>query len=299
MTASVPRILSPDSPKQNPNTKVVGWHYDYLLRAGALADGATSKVLDLQIQPGSPFCLRAIGGYDVEQDERAGPAVSPLTGGFIEFTDSQDQWLATHEIGISGDWPTGGLNTLYEPVYQQIVYGPASVISVRLTNSSGADWADPRIVFRGTHLYYKDRIYAPTYPKCYTAFPYEFPVTFNITPSGANQTFRDLPLSIAANAPKGVTGADFVFRGGVLSLVSGSMADLEFTIRDQAGRPYSNDYIHHNWLFSTNLAERPGIFYPEIYLPKDRILLFDLFQGENAAFNVQLSAMGVRVFPSK
>ena len=294
MTATVPRILAPDSPRQNPNTKVVGWHYDYQLRCGAISNGATSKVLDLLIQPGSPFCLRGIGAYNVT----AGFVASPLTGGLIEYTDSQDQWLATEEVGISGDWPTGGVDALYEPVYQQIVYGPASTIQVRLTNNSGGDWADPRVVFRGTHLYYKDRIYSPTYPKCYTAFPYEFPVEFNITPTAAGQTFRDLPLK-ATQAGPGVTGADFVFRGAVLSLLSGSMADLEFQIRDQAGRPYMNDFIHHRWLFSTDLAERPGIWYPEIYLPKDRILLFDLFQGENAAFDVQLSAMGVRVFPSK
>jgi len=286
---TAPRILGIDSPPQNVNAPVVPWHYDYLLRFGAIADG-DSKIIDLIIQAGSPFVLRGIGGYNVEPGEGEEPTtVLPLTGGFIEFTDSQDQWLFSNAVSITADWPGGGLNAQYEPVYQQIVYGPASTIQVRLTNSSGADWADARVVFRGTHLYFKERVYSQTYPKCYTAYPYEKQIQFDITPTAAGQTFRDQPFI--------VTGADYVFRGAVLSLISGSMADLEFIVKDQYEHPYSSDFIHHSWLFSTSLAQRPGIWYPEIYLPKDRMLLVDIFQGANAAFNVQLSTMGTRIFP--
>jgi len=284
MTA--PRILGANSPRQNPNAPIVGWHFDYQLRIGPLAHGAISAVLDLPVQLGAPFCLRAIGGYNIAADTFL---TAPLTNGFIEFTDSQDQWLATDLIGISGDWPSGGTDALYEPVYEQIVYGPNSVIQVRIRNGSAADWHDPRLVFRGTHLYFKDRIYSPSYPPCYTAFPYEFPLDFDASVSAAGQTFRDIPLT--------VTGADYALRGAVLSLVAGSIEDLEIQLKDQSGRPYSNDFIHHKWLFSTDLAQRPGIFYPEIYLPKDRILLADFFQGENEDFHIQLSTMGARIFP--
>lgn len=283
MTA--PRILGQDSPAQNPAAPVRGWHYDYKLAIGALANGATSAVLDLQINPGTPFCLRGIGGYTVARNS----VTTQMAGAFVEFTDSTDQWLATEQVGTSGDWPTGGNNALYEPVYQQVTYGPNSVIQVRITNSSGADWDSAFLIFRGSHYYYGDRIYSPTYPDCYTSFEYQFPIELNFNPAAANQEFRDLPLT--------VSGADYVCRAAVLTLISGSMADLEFKLKDQAGRPYSNDYIHHAWLFSSAQAERPGLFYPEIYLPKDRILLVDCQQGEHAAFNVQLSTMGARVFP--
>ncbi len=281
MTA--PRILGQNSPPQNPNSRVIGWHFDYLLRIGPVANGQT-VVVDLPILPGAPFCHRAIGGYNVAENS----VTTPLSHCFVQWTDPNDQWLATEQVGISGDWPGGGLNALYEPVYQQMVYGPGSVIQVRFTNNSGGTLTDPRLVFRGTKLYYRDRIYSVSYPECYTSQPYEFPVNFDITPSGAGQTFRGIPLQ--------VTGADFVFRGATLSLVSGAMSDLEFQLLSQDGRPHSSDFIHHAWLFSTNLAERPGIFYPEIYLPKDKLLLFDVFQGANAAFNVQLNAIGARIF---
>jgi hypothetical protein len=282
---TTPRIMSANSPPQA-QTKVVGWHYDYLLRCGAILNGQTVQ-LELIMLPGAPFCLRGIGGYHVE----AGPIVSPLTGGFLAITDSNDAYLMNQAIGLTGDWGTGGQNALYEPVYQQLVYGPGSALQVNLTNSSGGNWADARLVFRGTKLFYKERVDAASYPACYTALPYTHSLLFAI---GANQTLNDQPME--------VKGADLVFRGASIELNAGlrvgnSMADLEFKIHDQEGRPYSSDYIHHSWLFPTAFAQRPGTFYPEIYLPKDRILLFDLFQGGATTADVNLAIQGARIFP--
>lgn len=276
-----PRILGADSPPIRPN-RVIGWHYDYQVRCGALANGHTNDSLELNIAPGAPFCLRGIGGYNVA----SGPVVAPLTGGFLQFSDSRDAWLQSNPAGISGDWPRGGQNALYEPVYRQVVYGPGSTLRIRLTNSSGADWADARLVFRGTKLYYKDAIYAESYPDCYRTIPYDQSLTFTVP---ANTTLPEQPLQ--------VTGTDFAFRGGLIEVVSGSMADLECQITTQDNKPFSNDYIHHAWLFSTALAQRPGVFYPEIYLPKDKVLLFNLQQNGGAPVTVNLVCQGARVFP--
>ncbi len=284
MTAT-PRIMSANSPPSK-GGRVVGWHFDYQLKLGAIANGQRVQ-LELLIELGAPFCLRGIGGYKVQ----AGPVVSPLTGGFLTISDSRDLVLMNQLIGISGDWPTGGNNALYEPVYQQVVFGPESVMNVVLTNSSGVDWADARLVFRGTKLYYRDRIHSVSYPSNYTCFPYEQSLNFSVA---ASQTLRDQPLT--------VNGTDFVFRGAALELNASaqggnSMADLEFKMRDQEGRPYSNEYIHHAWLFPTAFSQRPGTFYPEIYLPKDRILLFDLKQGGATTADVNLALQGARIFP--
>lgn len=282
---TIPRILAPNSPPQQPG-RVVGWHFDHLLKLGAISNGQT-VTRELLIQAGAPFCLRGIGGYNIA----AGPIVSKLTGGFIAISDSRDAFLMNQTIGITGNWPTGGQNALYEPVYQQLVFGPGSTINVQMTNSSGGDWADARLVFRGTKLFYRDRMNMVSYPRCYTCFPYQYSLNFAIA---ASATVPDQPLT--------VTGTDFVFRGAALELAASarggnSMADLEFKIKDQDGRQYSNDYIHHAWLFPTAFSQRPGTFYPEIYLPKDRILLFDLQQGGATTADVNLAIQGARIFP--
>lgn len=291
---TVPRVMAPNSPAANPS-KVIGWHFDFVLRVGALANNATI-LLDLVIPPGAPFCLRGIGGYDVVPGEAAPPTVVPLTDAFIAFTDQTDNWLQTQQIGTTGDWSTGGQDALYEPVYNQVTYGPNSVIQVRVTNLSGAGFTDAYIVFRGTKLYYQDLIYTPTYPDRYNGVPYLFPIQWPIDPNalpnitiGASRTIRDIRIQ-----PK---GADFVFRGGTMALIEGSNADVRLLFRDQWGRPYASDFIHWQWLLSNDLAQRPGIFYPEIYIPKDRILLVDVQQNEAATAVMNLVLNGQRVFP--
>lgn len=279
--ARPPRIMGAESPPIR-RSAVVGWHFDFLVRCGAISNGQTRDNIELNIPPGAPFCLRGIGGYNVA----AGPVVAALTGGFLQFTDSRDAWLQSQSIGISGDWARGGQNGLYEPVYEQIVYGPGSTMRIRLTNSSGGDWADARLVFRGTKLYYKDVLAPRSYPPCWRGFPYDQSLTFTV---GANTTLPEQPLII--------NGTDFVFRGAEIDSTSGSMADLEIQIATQDQKPYSNDFIHHLWLFPTQLSQRPGVFYPEIYLPKDKVLLFNLQNNAAGSVTFNLNCQGARIFP--
>jgi hypothetical protein len=304
MTA--PAVLAPNSPRRSSNAKVVGWHYDYQLKLGAIANGATTPDIELQIKPGAPFALRGIGGYNVPAPGGGGAiAVAELAGAFIQYTDASDNWLQTALVGTGNstiaagnfvaDWPTGGQNALYEPVYNQLMYQPGAVITVRVTNASGADWADPRIVFRGTKFFYQDLIYSPCYPKCYTAIPFQVPLTWGTATDliriAAGATVRNIPLL--------VTGADFVLRGGMLTIdtsVASAIGDLELLIRTQDDKNYANDFIHWQWLLS-GLAHRPGVFYPEIYLPKDRMLLVDAKQGEALAASFSLVFTGERIWP--
>ena len=42
MTA--PRILGQNSPAQNPYSKVIGWHFDFVLHVGAITNGQTLSI---------------------------------------------------------------------------------------------------------------------------------------------------------------------------------------------------------------------------------------------------------------
>jgi hypothetical protein len=285
MTA--PQILGGNSPRNQPGASpVIGWHYDYQLRCGAIANGAQTPEIELQIEPGAPFCLRGIGAYNVA-NAVGNYAASELAGAFLEYTDSQDNWLQTTLIGTNGDWPTGGFNAQYEPVYNQLVYGPGSVLSVRLANLSGANWQDARIVFRGTKLYYKERVYNRCYPPCYSQLPWE--QVLNLTFAGAGNQ-QSIPVQ--------AKGADIVIRGANIAFDSPSDAgDFEVLIQGQDEFPYANDYIHWAWLFPQNLANRPGIWYPEIYVPKDRMILVNAQQINATELNPQISFVGARIWP--
>lgn len=284
---AAPRILGANSPRQPIGSKVCGWHYDYVLNIGALANGATLQQAELPILLGAPFCLRGIGGYNIA----AGTFVtSQLNGAYIEYTDSFDNWLQTNLVGTGfaanqvGDWLTGGQNAQYEPVYNQVVYGPNAVISVRITNNSGGNWDNAFLIFRGTKLYYDDRIDTFCYPKCYTTTPFE-----------RVQNFTVPALSTLQNQIIEIDNSDFVLRGGVM--IGTNVNALQVRLKDQNEHPYSSDFVHWQWLFSSFLAHRPGVWYPEIYLPKDRTLLIDFLQPQNAIATANIAFNGQRIWP--
>jgi hypothetical protein len=284
--SSAPQILAPNSPIQKPDVRIVGWHFDYQLRCGAIPNGAQTPEIELPIDPGAPFCLRGIGGYNVTA---GGPpsTVQELTDAFIQYTDSQDNWLQTTLIGTAGDWPTGGFQAQYEPVYNQLVYGPGSVLSVRLANLSGGNWDDARLVFRGTKLYHANRVYSECYPKCFNQLPWEQVLNINFAANG-----QLLSIPLIAN------GAGVALRGFSIAFDNPANAvNLEMRLRDQYEKPYSNDWINFAWLFSQNLANRPGCFYPEFYLPKDRLMLVDANMNDDLELSINLVAMGARIWP--
>lgn len=291
----VPRIMGANSPPARPS-RVVGWHFDYQVRFGSVVAGAKSALIELPIQLGAPFCLRGIGGYNIAD----GGVAAALNDVLVTFSDSNDNFLQNQAIGVtntgSGDWLEGGLNALYEPVHNQVVYAPNSVLQVQVTNNGADTLADPRIVFRGTKLYYDELIYCPSYPPRFSSQPFQYSVQFPIDPLGtgtitigASTTLRSVPVQ--------AFGTDFVLRGGVFTPVSGSTADIEILLRDQYERPYANDFIHWNWLFSSAFAQRPGVWYPEIYIPKDRMILMDIQQNVASQGVFALTFEGSRVFP--
>lgn len=301
----VPRTMGKDSPPAR-RGRVIGWHYDYLVRVGSIAAHTKGPLVDLAIMPGAPFCLRGIGGYNVVPAGAGPPVVSRLNDCLLTWADSSDNFLQNQPIGmgpgglmganVGGDWPTGGINALYEPVYNQVVFAPNSVLQFQVTNNSLATLGDVRIVFRGTKLFYDERIYCPSYPSRYTSQPFQYPVQFPFS-STALSTITVPASTILRSIQVPAQGTDFVLRGGVMEVITGSIADVEIKLMDQSERPYSNDFIHWNWLFSNQFAQRPGIWYPEIYLPKNRMVLMDIQQVEAAEGVFSLVFEGSRVFP--
>lgn len=264
--------------------RVIERHFDYVIDAGAIANGETKRDIQIQLQLDAPFCLRGLGGYVINE---AGTAVTGLGGGFLQFDDSELRWLQSDLTAMTADIVVSGRNAQYSPYWRQSVYPKGSVVSFQLRNASGGDWFKTRLVFRGAKLFYEGQVWSPTYPSCYETLPFELSLTPAVT---ALQTLPDNLITIQGDA-------DVVIRGAVATPVSGSIANLEFRLKDWRDNYYSNDFINYRWLFSQNLAQRPGIFYPEIYVPRNAQFLYDMRQGQNAAGSLNLSLIGAKVFP--
>jgi hypothetical protein len=83
---------------------------------------------------------------------------------------------------------------------------------------------------------------------------------------------------------------------------------MSIILRDYNGMPYMNDWVDVNVLFGTSGtaiplllgtgAGRPGIIYPEIYLPENRQLLIDVQQSATgtAGADLLINFIGAKVF---
>ena len=100
-----------------------------------------------------------------------------------------------------------------------------------------------------------------------------------------------------------------------------TLAEVAITLKDHAKQPYSNDFVPFDILFGTGAFPavvpvgptpsfvtpfatgpgQPGLFYPEIYVPKNHQLLYDLQRadgavGSNVAEDFTFNFIGGKVF---
>ncbi len=164
---------------------------------------------------------------------------------------------------------------LISPVRPNIIYPPESVITMDVqTLNPAVNNPSAIVIFCGTKLYKQGSIWAPTYPKKFTARPY---LNSLLVP---NVTISSGPV---LNQPFLVErDADFVFQMGMYSDVNAasggvpnSLVDLGIRMKDAFGQAYTNVYIPAPLLFPFMTAQQPGFAYPEVYIPKDQLLLFD------------------------
>jgi hypothetical protein len=171
------------------------------------------------------------------------------------------------------------------------------MLDLRYTGATEVD--NLQFFFRGYKLYPKGTVPAYTYPaKC------------------ASQTFS-YPVFVSQLGPTVLTGgmrrnqiftvkqdADFVLRGGQSFMpstngdASRTLAEVSIVLKDADKHPYSNDFMPLDVLWgtggigesvpisTTSVApfgtgpQSPGLFYPEIYVPKNQQLLYDLKRAE-------------------
>jgi hypothetical protein len=252
----------------------------YQLRTG-LIPATSTGILDFQIPTDSdaPFCLRGFGVY------------FPC-GGAIQLRFARpDERYVQRTFGVALAGPQGGLvsdeaiGTEWAPVFPNIVFSVQSAILVQLQNISGADIHDCRLVFVGTKLFQEGVVWSRQYPPKYRLLPFSYPIPLSIPPMSTQGPIIAPP---ALNAD-----ADFVWQGGTFSDGLGGAAtnDIGFRVRDDSGKYYMNDFIWAQQLFGFNFGERPGLTYPEIYIPKNERIFFDVQRGDPGGVNAPNSTL--------
>ncbi len=286
-------------------------HQDYILEIPSLPSGKSVQSLPLPLDTDAPFLARARGLHIAPPTSTRSQAnVRQLR---FRYKNQAGEYLANQPVQTPADFALAfGQNGLYRPIYPQQPYPPGSVIEVDVFND-GPDITNLQVIFRGVKLFRDGALPNPTYPSQCRAFDFTYQ-TGKGTPTDA-ALILDTTSELRQQVLNIKSDADFVLRAGQAGLwtssgLSGTYSTNGYTelyvrLYDQDFKAFSNVPIHIDWLFGnaggTQLPgftalgnSAPGLFYPEIYLPKNSTMYFDLFRRDAPYVGVT-DALPVRI----
>jgi hypothetical protein len=280
-------------------------HQDYILTIPLIPAGKNVQGIPLTLDTDAPFSLRS-------RALRVVPVAPTLNQNQVlstrmRYTNSKGGYLAQAPIQAPQDFNFAfGNGAQWRRVWQEVAYPPGGNINVDFYNDSNQDMTNLQVMFRGVKLFREGSIDAPSYPANCTARDFTYQSGQGTNPNQAGllnplvlptvAQLRNIPFQIAGDA-------DFVLRAGQLGLWTSSgfggvystngYVELYVQLFDANLKPYSNVPIHVDWLFGNaggcnnpgfvalgNSA--PGLFVPEIYIPRNQALYFDLFRNDTA-----------------
>jgi hypothetical protein len=294
-------------------------HFDYVLgpnQDARLASVAAGQVLTgvlLPISSNAPFVLT---GRAVRHKYSSALTQANLKGLKTRWTGPTRDYRVQNYVRESLQCAYYGQGGNPKPIVPGILFPPRSVLMLDLINTGASAITNLSFYFRGFELYAPGSVPAYTYPQRMASQTFAYPV--QVTSLGVSETRLNQIFTCKQDA-------DFVLRGGqgiTISSAGGrTLAEVAITLKDHAKQPYSNEYVPLDILFGTGAFPavvpvgptpsfvrpfgtgpgQPGLFYPEIYLPKNHQLLYDLQRddgsgGSNQAETFTFNLIGGKVF---
>lgn len=293
-------------------------HYDYVLgpnqdaRLHSVAAGAVITGLFLEMDSDAPFVLT---GRAVRHAYTSALTQTNLRGVKTKWTGPTRDYRHQGYILESLQMAYYGQFGNPKPIVPGILYPPRSVLILDLKNT-GAAITDLSFYFRGFKLFPQGAVPAYTYPRRFASQTFSYPVP--VSQLGVSETRLNQIFTCKQDA-------DFVLRAGqgiTISSVGGrTLAEVAIRLKDHQKNPYSNDFVPFDILFGAGAFPavvpvgptpsfvrpfgtgpgQPGLLYPEIYVPMNHQLLYDLQRadgagGSNVAEDFTFNFIGGKVF---
>ena len=212
------------------------------------------------------------------------------------------------------------------PVYPQVVYPRGAEIRVDILNDGANALTNLTLYFRGVKLFAPGAVKSYTYPDNVGLLPFIYPQGTPNTTDGStlvrNVQVIQAPLRQTFRCK---SDADFVLRAGQAGLPFSTTPVNEVFIKllDEDEKPYSNDAVHMDLMFGNSAMppmfwpygasghvpvtpvgtgpNSPGLFYPEIYVPKNHLMYMDVSRDDSAyggavPINLPVQFIGMKVF---
>lgn len=305
-------------------------HFDYVLgpnqdaRLASVAAGTTLTGLELNLDTDAPFLLRSRAvrqKYTVADP----PTQNGLQFLKMRWSGPMADYRQQQLVSVASEMSYFGQVGNFKPEFPNVNYPAGGVLTVDIYNSGASAITNLMLFFRGVKLYPLGSVPGYTYPSrmALSSFPgYQFTNAAGgaLTALGASERRENQYFTVKQDA-------DFVIRGIQATApfnAGGSEQFSEVFLRlfDFNKKPYSNDYIPLDILAGAGGfpqgfpvgptpsyltpfgagAGSPGLFYPEIYLPANHQLVYNLLRtdgtyGATEAQNLVINLIGSKVFP--
>ena len=317
-------------------------HFDYVLGPpnsanptqnqtallSAIAPGQIITGIPLKFDTDAPFLLRG-RAMRVPYPAVKGCAKSqPLQNLLMRFTGPNNNYLAEDFVRQSLEMSYFGQFGQWRPVSPQILYPAGGTLMVDLYNDGASEIDNLTLYFRGVKLYSPGSRPNYTYPPQFAAIPYVYPIAPVTIANPYNPAGLILSLGVTETRQNQIftvlDDGDFVIRSGQAggTSIEAKYFEVSMILRDPDNLAYSNDFVHVDTLFGYGNASvkypvglsgstihplgagpaNPGWFYPEIYVPRNAILKYDIqrtdaaYTGCSAQVDFPVMLMGSKVF---
>lgn len=237
-----------------------------------LVAGQTNINVELRTDSDAPFRMTAMAVYAFNADNEALGAAGNV-GLTMRVARADNSWMQkrltfaqqlnpfdTNAVNGAAAQPAAFFS-YFSPLGKNEFYPAGSSILVDLVQQPAVTDALVMVVFLGTKLFRAGAVWAPTYPPRYRGRPFNGYNLQAALPSTNN------PMNVDPDA-------DFVWRGGAQS--PGTPRAFGVKFKDWSGKYYMNDFVPADLIFGYDNSQTPGLIYPEIYIPKQQALYFDL-----------------------
>jgi hypothetical protein len=282
-------------------------------RLSSVAAGDTIQEVNLRTDDDAPFVLT---GKSVRHAYTSALTQANLQGLKTRFTGPTKDYRSDAYILESLQSAYYGQFGNPKPIVPPILYPSRSVLSVDLQNTGASAITNLSFYFWGYKIFPAGAVPAYTYPRRMASQTFAYPVP--VSALGVDEYRYDQIFTVKPDA-------DFVFRAGQGFTISSSeagrtLAEVSIRLKDNHKQAYSSDFIPFDILFGTGSfpavvpvgpipsfvtpfgtgPSAPGIIYPEIYLPRNYQLLYDLHRadgsgGSNQAEDFTFSLIGSKV----
>jgi len=321
-----------------PTSRLIERHYDYVFgptqipQFASVAAGATIET-QLPLDSDGSFILRGRAmrvQYDGGGANRLQTGLNHL---LLKWSGPERNYQSQDYIRQSLLSPYFGQLGNPIPVWPNVQYPRNGIIRVALKNDGATALTNLTLYFRGVKLFEPGAVKSFTYPDKYVGaqvipgVPFVYPQDFPLLPvtcgnfTGATSPPRRQAFVNHLGKPPG--DSDFVIRAGQAGMPFSATPVNEVFIKflDEDEKPYSNDAIHVDVLFGnggmpatypagTGAAaapigcgpNSPGVFYPEIYVPKDHSMYLELSRNDSSyagavPVTFPVALIGQKVFP--